>query len=343
MKARVFLFLFFLLTALASPLSAQEWRWEADNEYLNPHIDPGTVGIIPLHGPSTLSDLNGDGIAEYIIVSYSQRLHLELVEMTGEFPDITWRLREGFFASLELDDSLAIMGGPISHDLDGDGSPELILVHLLLPMRDNPRWLVFQNRGDYENPNWVQNDDLFPDIGLEPGQEWAMIPQFCDWDNDGNEDLILEEGHGFYWYERDHEGQWDSLGYYQHPSLGRGIPFNFRFAALEEDIVRLDALVDNEGNRKTRNATPSSFRLNSVYPNPFNSQTSISFDLDRAGTVDVGVFDAAGRRIATLAENQMEAGQYSLTWNAETSPAGVYLAKVTGPSGVRVAKMVLVR
>ena len=56
-----------------------------------------------------------------------------------------------------------------------------------------------------------------------------------------------------------------------------------------------------------------------------------------------GVFDLGGRRIATLAEGSMAIGLHSLTWNAETSPTGVYFVRIKGPNGVRVAKMALVR
>ena len=66
-------------------------------------------------------------------------------------------------------------------------------------------------------------------------------------------------------------------------------------------------------------STTTHYLLNPAYPNPFNSRTSISFNLDRAGVVDVGVFDVVGRRIVTLVESQMEAGQHSLVWNAEMS------------------------
>ncbi len=88
---------------------------------------------------------------------------------------------------------------------------------------------------------------------------------------------------------------------------------------------------------------PSSFALNSIHPNPFNGQTVISFDLDHSGIIDVAVFDLSGRRIATIESGQFNAGKHSLVWNAEATPAGVYLVKISGAGGVRSSRMALVR
>ena len=88
---------------------------------------------------------------------------------------------------------------------------------------------------------------------------------------------------------------------------------------------------------------PSRFLLHPNYPNPFNSQTIVSFNLDKAGPVDVGVFDLNGRRVATLSEGSLLTGLHSFTWNALTASTGSYLVRIIGPSGTQSARLVLVR
>jgi hypothetical protein len=77
---------------------------------------------------------------------------------------------------------------------------------------------------------------------------------------------------------------------------------------------------DNVDLRRVVVATPpgevaigASLRQN--YPNPFNPQTRIEFTTDRPGNVKITVFDLAGRRVATLRDGEIGAGQHSVTWN----------------------------
>jgi hypothetical protein len=58
--------------------------------------------------------------------------------------------------------------------------------------------------------------------------------------------------------------------------------------------------------------------LRQNYPNPFNPETRIEFALDRPGSVDISVFDLAGRRIATLHRGDMAIGDHAVTWNGRT-------------------------
>jgi len=54
--------------------------------------------------------------------------------------------------------------------------------------------------------------------------------------------------------------------------------------------------------------------LRQNYPNPFNPETRIAFIVERAGPVDLAVFDTSGRRVATLLNGEMAVGEYAETW-----------------------------
>jgi len=54
------------------------------------------------------------------------------------------------------------------------------------------------------------------------------------------------------------------------------------------------------------------------YPNPFNPATMIRFNAPAAAFVTISVFDLGGRRVATLFDGRIEAGEHQLSWNGET-------------------------
>jgi hypothetical protein len=94
--------------------------------------------------------------------------------------------------------------------------------------------------------------------------------------------------------------------------------------------------------------TQSYFLLQN-FPNPFNPSTTISFSLPNQSYVTLNLYDILGREIATLVRGRKGGGSYSVEWNANGHPSGVYLLKIDATSisdGRRftdVKKMVLVR
>ncbi|MDX1546168.1 MAG: hypothetical protein R3247_04235 [Rhodothermales bacterium] len=76
---------------------------------------------------------------------------------------------------------------------------------------------------------------------------------------------------------------------------------------------------------------PGAFQLSNPYPNPFAGRLHFSLGVARAQPVEVAVFDAAGRRVATLFDGPMAAGQaQALTFDARGAPPGLYLIRVRG-------------
>ncbi|MBI2502333.1 MAG: VCBS repeat-containing protein, partial [Candidatus Latescibacteria bacterium] len=62
-------------------------------------------------------------------------------------------------------------------------------------------------------------------------------------------------------------------------------------------------------------ALPQSFTLSQNFPNPFNSQTVIRFELPEGGEVELAVYNLAGQQVAKLVEGTREAGSYTLRWD----------------------------
>lgn len=74
---------------------------------------------------------------------------------------------------------------------------------------------------------------------------------------------------------------------------------------------------------------PEAFVLEQNYPNPFNPSTHIPFGLAQGGHVTLAVYDVLGRRIATLVDAFLAAGNYRATWHPDGLPSGVYLYELT--------------
>ena len=85
------------------------------------------------------------------------------------------------------------------------------------------------------------------------------------------------------------------------------------------------------------------------FPNPFNPETTIRFDLAEAATVTVTVYDAAGQTVLTLVDGEhLSAGNYSRIWdglnqNGEAVGSGVYFYEMNAGKFNSMKKMTLVR
>lgn len=88
---------------------------------------------------------------------------------------------------------------------------------------------------------------------------------------------------------------------------------------------------------------PVSFELSQNYPNPFNPTTTINFSIPKASDVTLTIYDALGREVARLVDEQMAAGKYSVNWNASNNASGIYFYRITTNENVQVKKMVLVK
>lgn len=86
------------------------------------------------------------------------------------------------------------------------------------------------------------------------------------------------------------------------------------------------------------NEIPTVFALYQNYPNPFNPTTTIKFGLPEAVNVTLKIYDALGREVATLVNNQLTAGYYSYEWNAGHLASGVYIYRMTAVSSNDKAK-----
>jgi len=88
---------------------------------------------------------------------------------------------------------------------------------------------------------------------------------------------------------------------------------------------------------------PEDFNLHSIYPNPFNPVTNIIYGLPEHVNVQIIVYDLSGKQIETLMNQFQTPGYYSISWNADNHPSGVYFVKMVAGEFVSTQKLMLVK
>ncbi|MDP2173805.1 MAG: GLUG motif-containing protein [Candidatus Cloacimonadaceae bacterium] len=84
------------------------------------------------------------------------------------------------------------------------------------------------------------------------------------------------------------------------------------------------------------------------YPNPFNPNTTISFDLPRATETRLDVFNIRGQKVKTLCSALFPAGSHSIVWNGRDDngiacASGIYLCRLSFENKTLNLKMMLIK
>ena len=83
--------------------------------------------------------------------------------------------------------------------------------------------------------------------------------------------------------------------------------------------------------------------LSAAYPNPASSVVRFDVGLAETGTVELSIYDIAGRRVATPASGELAAGRHTVAWDATGTPAGIYIARLVTADGTLTTRLVVAR
>lgn len=124
---------------------------------------------------------------------------------------------------------------------------------------------------------------------------------------------------------------------------GEFIPFNLtigdNYGIWNRIVLAQEVVVSNE----SISDIPGDFHLEQNYPNPFNPSTNIIFNIPSAGDVQLEVYNAIGRKVATLVNAKLPAGQHEVAWNAGSMASGIYLYKLKTGNFSQTRKMILMK
>jgi len=82
------------------------------------------------------------------------------------------------------------------------------------------------------------------------------------------------------------------------------------------------------------------------YPNPFNNETVIQYELTETARIFLDIFNLRGQRIARLADGVLQAGRYSVKWQGKNTfggpvSSGIYFVRLISNQNVYVSKIML--
>ena len=88
---------------------------------------------------------------------------------------------------------------------------------------------------------------------------------------------------------------------------------------------------------------PNEMMLSQNYPNPFNPVTTIEFTIPKSTFINITVYDVMGRVIKNLVEEYINAGNYSIKWDATDIPSGIYLITMSSGTYSQTQKALLLK
>lgn len=91
------------------------------------------------------------------------------------------------------------------------------------------------------------------------------------------------------------------------------------------------------------NVIPNKYKISQNFPNPFNPNTQIVFDLPVTSYTRLQVYDILGRKVELLIDEKLAAGSFKYEWDASSYPSGVYFYKLQAGEFSETKKMVLLK
>jgi photosystem II stability/assembly factor-like uncharacterized protein len=169
------------------------------------------------------------------------------------------------------------------------------------------------------------------------GENWELKYLPCSWLND----VVFTDDstgwavgdYGFIWRTIDRGKTWNRIESGTTNDLNRIVfvengKVGFVFGD-KNTLLRYDATPDNVEEKK-RDGFPMNFKLYPNYPNPFNGETKIEYELSEDGMVSVKILDLTGKEVVMLFKGHQQLGRHQMLWDGKDKQkkqvsSGMYL------------------
>lgn len=85
------------------------------------------------------------------------------------------------------------------------------------------------------------------------------------------------------------------------------------------------------------------YNLEHNFPNPFNPSTTINYSIKEDGLVKLVIYNILGQEVRTLVNEFQNAGSYSIQFNSQNLPSGVYIYQLQSGSYSKTLKMIVTK
>jgi len=128
---------------------------------------------------------------------------------------------------------------------------------------------------------------------------------------------------------------------YTDKTVNAGETYDYRLADVSYTGEKVYHALNVLGIKVTE--LPNKFALLPAYPNPFNPETVIRYQLSADANVLLQVYDVSGRLVTTLVNKPQFAGCYSVKWTAKNHASGEYICKLSMGDYSITQKLVLIK
>ncbi|MEG8947006.1 right-handed parallel beta-helix repeat-containing protein [Rosettibacter firmus] len=124
--------------------------------------------------------------------------------------------------------------------------------------------------------------------------------------------------------------------------IDAGVDLGFEFYGIAPDLGALESKEVTDI-KNYENKIPDEFELYQNYPNPFNDATNIIFNIPYSTHVKILIYNSLGQAVYTLLDEFKDKGSYTVHFNGNHLPSGVYFCKVAAGRSSKVKQMVLLK
>ena len=125
---------------------------------------------------------------------------------------------------------------------------------------------------------------------------------------------------------------------------GEWIGIEFMFPSFNNFNLCLGVIFTSQlGDDLSNYHNIDNYRLQDVYPNPFNPTTTVTYQVPEFANVSIDVYNMNGQLIESLYKGYKNPGEYSINWNAKNITSGAYLIKLVSGSFVETQKVMLIK
>lgn len=139
----------------------------------------------------------------------------------------------------------------------------------------------------------------------------------------------------------------NELGLYQIGASAFVVPKSLQdYSSKREKLMAV--IYGKEAVQTASEILPTRFDLKPSYPNPFNPDITIPFEVPNRANVQIRIYNVLGQTVAKLVDKQLPAGHHRIVWNSQSNgnlslASGVYFIRMDAPKFTKTQKIVLLK